>query len=89
MLGDGMGPSTNHNANVRGGTGLIDDGSTGAEMQPEDENFHSMPASGHGHRRIPSGLIDDGSYNPAHDHDGGKLFDHVRYETRPLAGPYL
>lgn len=49
-----------------GGTGLRDDGSTGAHMAHEDADMNSAPPDAFGHQNIPSGLIDDGSHNPSH-----------------------
>ncbi len=48
-----------------GGTGLRDDGSTGAHAAHEDGDMNSAPPDAYGHRNIPSGLIDDGSHNPS------------------------
>ncbi|CAL8471520.1 g11062 [Coccomyxa elongata] len=64
---DGMGSSSRHEGGTMdmGGTGLRDDGSTGAHAAHEDGDMNSAPPDAYGHRSIPSGLIDDGSHNPS------------------------
>ncbi len=54
-----------------GGTGLRDDGSTGA-LAHEDADMNSAPLDASGHQNIPSGLIDDGSHNPSLNGEGYK-----------------
>ena len=68
-----MGPSSRHEGGTMdmGGTGLRDDGSTGA-LAHEDADMNSAPLDASGHQNIPSGLIDDGSHNPSLNGEGYK-----------------